>query len=171
VAELPSSFAKLTSLRSLILDSNASIELPDYIGGFTQLEKLKLCGMGPERGRELKVLPEWIGNFKGLTMLCVPYTKITRLPGSLAQCRALEFINIAWTDITELPEWMRYFSRLYYLNISGSKITALSAWLEELPALTRLDISYTKIKTIPPGLLKRAEAGRLKIEMDEEELT
>jgi Leucine-rich repeat (LRR) protein len=159
--ELPSSFANLTSLKILALDSNAITELPDYIGTFTRLEELSVWGAGPDYDRELKVVPDWIGNLASLSTLDLTHTKITTLPDTLAKCVSLKTLKLGMSAIKEVPECVRHLPLLEHLDLGVTKISELPLWLENIKTLKYLDIWHTEIKTIPECLLQQAEQGKL----------
>jgi Leucine-rich repeat (LRR) protein len=161
--DLPSSFANLKSLKALVLDSNSLTELPDYIGTFTQLETLSVSGAGPDEDRELKVLPDWIGNLGVLSWLDLTHTQITTLPDTLAKCVSLKTLLLGMSAISEVPECIQHLPLLEKLDLGHTRISELPPWLENLSALKSLDINYTRIKDIPEYLLHRAEQGTLKL--------
>ncbi|GHT83552.1 hypothetical protein FACS1894137_04960 [Spirochaetia bacterium] len=140
IRELPASIGNLTELKELILNSNDVPELPDSFSNLIKLQKLSIMGLGPNGDRDLKVIPEWIGNLTALKYLFLFNTDVACLPDSMANCTALECLVISNTYISELP-----------------------AWMEELTALKKLEIQRTKIKEIPECLLQREAAGYLEI--------
>jgi Leucine-rich repeat (LRR) protein len=140
VQELPASIGNLRELQVANLRCNPIPYLPESFSNLTQLRCLELWGLSQDYDRDLKELPEWIGNFIALEFLCIRNTNVLRLPESLAQCTALRHLDLSQTGIAELPEWVAGFSDLEHL-----------------------DIAYTKIKTIPQALLDKAASGKLKL--------
>jgi Leucine-rich repeat (LRR) protein len=140
VQELPMSIGNLRALEVANLLCNPIPYLPESFGNLTRLYRLAIFGYSIEYERDLKELPECVGNFALLKYLNIHGTNVLRLPESLVHCTALRHLDLSGTDISELPNWVADFSDLDHL-----------------------DIAYTKIKTIPQALLDRAALGKRKL--------
>jgi Leucine-rich repeat (LRR) protein len=140
IRELPASIGNLVGLKGLVLDSNDVPMLPDTFGKLVKLEEFSMMGLGRSGDRDLKALPDWIGNLGALKFLSLVHTDVTCLPDSMANCASLEYLELAMTSIAVLPPWM-----------------------ESLTALKYLGIAHTKITNIPECLLRREASGDLRI--------
>lgn len=83
------------SLRALVLTDNALEQLPEALGGCTQLQKLMLAG-----------------------------NRLTALPPSLARCERLELLRIASNRLTALPSWLLNMPRLAWLAYADNPLPA-----------------------------------------------
>jgi Leucine-rich repeat (LRR) protein len=107
VRELPVSIGNLTALKKLVLNSNEIPELPDTFVKLVNLEQLSLVGMGFSGERDLKKLPDQMGNLSALQFLSLYHTEVSSLPESMAHCKALRHLDIRNTQIKNIPECIK----------------------------------------------------------------
>jgi len=118
IRDLHPGLADLTSLKTLNLDGNSLIELPEVIGRLTSLRKLQL-----ERNT-LTELPGCLGNLKRLEELDLSYNQLTSLPEWIEKLSSLKEFYANFNKIETLPESMRKMSSLEYFVIRSNSLNA-----------------------------------------------
>ncbi|KAJ1273958.1 hypothetical protein BS78_05G025900 [Paspalum vaginatum] len=124
IVELPKSIGKLHKLRKMNLSHCTKLKcLPDSIGECNMLSSLDLCNC-----KELRSLPNSIGRNEKLKVLRLGYTKIEKLPSSIATLRNLECLDLHYCwEFVEFPDGISNLEKLQVLNLKNCRR------LEQLP--------------------------------------
>eukprot|EP00887_Chlorella_sp_A99_P001301 scaffold14.g1301.t1 len=115
----PATLGALSSLRVLLLDSNAISDLPESIGQLAKLERLSLAG------NVLVRLPTALGRCVSLKLLDVSKNRLTELPEALSGCTALEELDAHDNAIERIPESLGSLRRLKTFSLDGNRISAV----------------------------------------------
>ena len=155
---LPESIGQFTELRSLELNNNQLTALPEAIGrlelleslelldnqlsilpdSFGRLRKLELLAFGVnEVGNPLRILPEYIRNFKNLRILAIANLHIKTIPEWVGELSQLKELYLNGNDITDLPPSLAQLEHLEELNLDGNPLNPAlqSAYEQGLPAV------------------------------------
>ena len=146
LTELPESLGGLTQLEYLELSGNRLTALPEWLGGLKQLEYLDLSK------NQLTALPEWLGGLTQLTFLHASLNQLTALPDSLGGLKQLKALYLSKNQLTALPEWLGGLAQLRTLVLSNNQLTALPEWLGGLPRLEFLALTNNQLTTLPESL-------------------
>jgi internalin A len=121
-------------------------ELPESIGGLTQLTTLNLSG------NNLTALPEWLGSLNRLSRLDLADNQLTSLPATLGNLRNLTALDIRFSALTVLPEWFGNLTSLVLLNLAGNRLSWLPASMRELVSLNTLNLYRNRFVVLPDCL-------------------
>uniref|UniRef100_A0A175YI21 Disease resistance R13L4/SHOC-2-like LRR domain-containing protein n=1 Tax=Daucus carota subsp. sativus TaxID=79200 RepID=A0A175YI21_DAUCS len=104
----------------------------------------------------LKLLPEQLGELKGLQRLDASETAIEQLPDSIAQLKKLVDLNLSYCEkLRKLPEQFGNMEGLEELQAYGSGIEQLPDSFSNLLKLRSLNLSYcSELKRLPEQLGK-----------------
>jgi len=73
-------------------------------------------------GKDLRVIPEGIGQLKNLKKLDFAFNQLNRLHYSFEELTSLEELNLEHTALIKLPEWIGELKNLKVLNLSSYKV-------------------------------------------------
>ena len=73
----------------------------------------------------LEIIPNEIGNLKGLEHLSLDWNHLTSLPESLSQLSNLRTLNVSENRLTQFPESINTLKNLDAVNLSKNKITEI----------------------------------------------
>ena len=133
LSELPESIGGLTELKSLRLNRNPLTTLPEQIGNLTHLESLELSY------NYIKFLPENIGKLRKLRRMNLRDNPLNSLPDSIGDLSNLEFLHIS-NYLSMISDDSDYFMRL---------LTQLPKNIGKLTNLKRLFIGGCNLTSIP----------------------
>lgn len=141
LAQIPSSFAQLGSLKALVLSRNRlTSPLSSVLGQLTSLSYLDL------RSNQLESLPTEIASLKSLTKLDASYNRLLTLPPSLGACVNLREVLLFDNKLDVLPIQM---ARLVELKILDLRYNPLKFVLESVfPPKTHLLSSRPQIEKL-----------------------
>ena len=182
---LVSSFAGLTALQILQLDSNKLTSLPESFGGLTGLQQLwlglnKLSSL-PESfsslsaledlflsANELTSLPESFGRLTALQSLYLHENELSSLPESFGDLIALDFLNLKRNALSSLPESFGDLTALEVLNLNENKLSSLPESFGGLTVLERLYLNENELRSLPESF--GGLAALQKLELDDNRL-
>lgn len=139
---LPENIASLLQLENLELDHNGLMSLPESIGNLGNLQYLRADNNKLER------LPESIGNLKMLIGLSANSNQLQSLPTTIGNLDILQMLFIKYNKLSFLPESCAQLTSLSYFNASSNQLEVLPKCIMGLPALNDLDVRNNRIHTI-----------------------
>ncbi|RDV39422.1 leucine-rich repeat domain-containing protein [Bradymonadaceae bacterium TMQ3] len=152
---LPDSIARLTSLRSVRIETSQFADWP----GVYRISTLRTLFVD----EKVTALPDGIGQLKALEELTIKGKKIASLPedlGSLPNLRTLVIVN---APITHLPD-LSGLTALQTLRLVWTrKLKVLPDGLDTLAALERVETDMVPLTEIPVGLAQHANLRALVI--------
>lgn len=129
-------------------------QLPDSISQLKELVELTLSSC-----KNLRKIPEKIGNMKGSRTVHASFTALEQLPDTFGNLINLERLDLSFCQkLRNLPNSICESKLLKELDLfSCSKLDRLPEKLGEMQCLERLYASYTTIEQVPDsvGLLSR----------------
>lgn len=143
LASCPSDLFRLTTLKTLILDSNGLSDLP---ASMSVLSKLKVLSV---QYNALTSLPPELGKLTSLEELRVNGNRLTELPETLMNLKALKVLDLTGNELTTLPKNLGALSNLRVLRLGGNKLTSFPASMSTLSHLQELDVSGVPASTLP----------------------
>lgn len=158
ITKIPREISNLTALRSLNLNKNRIVSLPETIGSIPTLETLKLeyCS--------LEKIPESIGNLTGLTYLSLYRNKLSSLPEQIGNCTSLQRLSLSFNELSTLPTTFAALQELTLLGIGGNQFTELPALLGELKKLNSLAANRNELTTLPESFSQLTALRTLNLE-------
>jgi hypothetical protein len=154
---LPNSFKHLVNLKDLNLRNNSLNDISLWIGNLLSLRKLNLMV-----NRNIKTIPESIGNLKSLRELILWETGIKSLPSTIKNLKKLKILDLSNTYLRAIPDWIGDLSSLEYLSCnSGSlmwhQIMEIPDSILNCASLKSLRVNRENLKTPSPvvGELRR----------------
>jgi hypothetical protein len=152
LASLPTSICNLAKLRVLDLTDTKNLKtLPDDIGNLTNLEILYLGASA------ITSLPTSICNLANLKMLDLTNTEnLKTLPGDIGNLTNLEMLNLGFLAITSLPTSICNLAKLKVLDLTHTKnLKALPKPDGALTNLEVLELQYSGIVASLPVVIER----------------
>jgi internalin A len=150
---------KLTSLKTLYLNSNKLKTLPEWLGNLTTLTSVYL------NGNELEALPQSFGNLTSLATLNLRGNNLTKLPHSIERLTALTTLDLEGNSLSSLPESLENLTGLTTLYAGSNGLRALPGSLGNLRQLSLLDVRQNHLETLPRQLADSLARGlQLRIE-------
>ncbi|HPF40679.1 MAG TPA: leucine-rich repeat domain-containing protein [Phycisphaerae bacterium] len=143
---IPREIGELASLRSLSLDNNHLIDLPDWLGDLSDLTALYLSG------NRLTAVPEGLGRLTTLTTLSLSNNLLTDLPEDIGELIALTTLWLHDNRLSDVPKGVGRLKSLTTLWLSGNRLTSLPERLDNLTALTTLWLSGNRLTSLPESL-------------------
>ncbi|MHA1649031.1 MAG: leucine-rich repeat domain-containing protein [Candidatus Helarchaeota archaeon] len=123
-------------------------DLPESIGNLESLEKLFL------HKNQLKTLPDSFGNLKSLKILALGENKLKKLPDSFSNLKSLKELWLNDNRLTELPTSFGKLKFLQDLNLEHNRLTSLPNSFGNLKNLISLDLSHNQLVTLPESFGK-----------------
>jgi flagellar motor component MotA len=149
LSEFPSWIRNAPLLRELSIGNTKIASVPEWIGEFRFLTKLSLFG-----NKNLKTLPDSIGNLKNLDKLEIRHSPIRTLPDSMGNLKNLTRLYLDDLLIKEMPEWIGGFRSLTVLSLRENKVLRkLPASIGSLKNLIDLNLGYSPIKKLPDSII------------------
>ncbi|KAF7851513.1 hypothetical protein BT93_L3789 [Corymbia citriodora subsp. variegata] len=152
IESLLKSIDGLKSLAMLRIDQRLSM-LPHSIGNSAKVKHLIL----PQR--ELRKLPNSIGQLESLLELDVQFLKISELPHSIGNLERLKVLRCSHCHLEKLPDSIGSLRSLVKLDLSGSRIKSLPDCIGNLKMLKVLNLNDSRISELPKtiGMLENLE--------------
>jgi internalin A len=118
------------------------------------IEKAKESGLTSLSlfGKQIKELPEEIGQLTNLDSLDLSYNQLTTLPETIGQLAKLTFLDLTFNSLTILPESISQLVTLSELDLSSNNLTTLAESISQLTNLSELDLSSNKLTTLPESI-------------------
>jgi hypothetical protein len=163
LAELPETIGGLTQLKSLNLSNNKLTTLPESLGQLTQLTELNLSS------NQLIALPDSLGQLMQLRALFVNINELKALPNSLQQLTKLETLYIQVNSFDqEAPDIISSLKSIKILKL-GKNTPKTPFWtlperLKSLSELSSLTIKYTDLKSLPAWINRFVKITELDFE-------
>jgi internalin A len=140
--------AKQSGQTRLNLSGRQIKELPESIGQLTKLTSLAL-GMN-----ELAILPESIGQLTNLTSLGLSSNQLTILSESIGQLTNLISLDISYNRLTTLPESIGQLSKLSALDLNFNQLARLPESIGQLSNLISLYLNSNHLTILPESIGK-----------------
>lgn len=121
-------------------------EIPDQLGQLTHLKKLTITHTG------LTTLPAVLGELKQLQYLNLRNNQLTSLPPQIGQLPQLVNLDLRFNALQQLPDTIGQLSGLQMLNLSGNQLVSLPAQVGQLTELTHLDLRNNLFATFPSAV-------------------
>jgi Leucine-rich repeat (LRR) protein len=142
-----SNLTELLWLEELYIGRKQLKSLPNSIGNLRALKKLVLSD------NKLESLPDSIGNLTALKDLELSSNKITSLPKTIGHLKALEVLNLGDNHSLEsLPASIGNLTALLELYLQNNKLTSLPNSIGNLKALTHLELNNNSIRLLPNSI-------------------
>jgi len=135
------------------------LALPEALRGLTEMRELTVASTA------LYMLPEWLGELRGLEVLqvggtedveddtCFTACPLRSLPGSIGALTGLKSLHLRYMTLTALPESLGALTGLTTLNLSGCDFDTIPAILAALTGLRTLDLGKCLALTALPASL------------------
>lgn len=171
LTELPASMSQLTQLRILDLSNNRLRELPHWLFNFRELmyfdvSDLECVSIPEEIGRlsnlktlgiigckNLRSLPDALGNLTSLTSLSAFFNALEELPSSIDRLKSLETLDVSNNKLRSIPRAILSLKNLRRLDLEGNQLTRLPAWLRSLNNLEELYLQENELLGLPSEIL------------------
>ena len=170
IADLPSSFSKLTKLKILLLDKNKLTKMPDALFSLTALTTLSMSS------NEITKIPDKINLLSQLTDLNLYSNRISAVPSNISKLTqlktlnlsknsfkeisrdpfmlpALEKLDLSRNTLKEIPNEVTSAPKLVVLNLNDNILTSLPTGLGSAPSLLEVYASVNRLTIIEPTLL------------------
>ncbi len=145
-----------------VIDLNLSFkdlkQLPESIGNLGLLERLYL------QKNQFNSLPNSIGKLKVLQTLTLESNKLSSLPDSIGNLGSLQEFNATHNRLTTLPSSFGKMKALVELRLEYNRLTELPESLGNLKSLRSLDLSHNQLTTIPESIGKLKALQTLDLE-------
>lgn len=118
------------------------------------IEKIKIDGSNSFHfiGKQLKILPDSLGDLLNLKELFVTFNQLTAIPESLGNLVNLVLMALYNNQLTKIPESLTRLTNLTYLDISNNQFVEIPLEIGNLNSLTCLQLSRNYLKTLPQSL-------------------
>lgn len=137
---------RLTSLKSLVLQSNQLASLPKSIGKLANLETLDVSS------NQLTELPEGIFNSLNIKRIQLNNNQLTSLPSSITKLKNLSELNISSNQLKELPNKLGELASLQIFGFGINDISLLPTSIGQLKRLKILGMGHNPLKNLPETL-------------------
>ncbi len=131
------------SVIQLSIRGHELTEIPKCIRNLKSLEWLDV-GYNP-----LKMVPEWIGEFRSLKELLITENDITKLPSTIGNLQSLEILKLSNNQLKRLPDSIGNLSSLKTLVIFNNQLEELTSDIGKLTSLQELNLRDNKLTEIP----------------------
>jgi flagellar motor component MotA len=173
LSEFPLWIRNAVSLRRLYINGSDITLIPDWVCDMQSLTELDISS----NNKNLKTLPDSIGNLKNLTKLSIHYSdieklpesigdlislrelilndnkKLTSLPGSIGNLKDLEKFELSCSPIKLLPDCIYNLEKLTELSLENNKnMEWLPDSIGKLKNLATLNLRGSAIKKLPDAL-------------------
>ncbi|MDR0287281.1 MAG: hypothetical protein LBI03_06220, partial [Clostridiales bacterium] len=136
-------------------------EFPPWIRNSVLLRCLSI------KGSDITVIPEWIGDLQSLTELSIGYHSkdLKTLPDSIGNLKNFVKFNLHYSPIETLPDCIGNLRNLTQLSLKGnSKLTTLPDWIGNLDNLVELELTYNEnLKYLPDSMGKLKNLVKLEL--------
>jgi hypothetical protein len=169
---IPESIATLSQLKILQFNGNRELDkLPNVIKNCQSLREIHISEQ-----RELKCLPEWIGDLPNLDTLVLRRLNITAIPESIGNCIQLKELRIEdGFKLKTLPDSIGNCTQLEVLDIAETPLDSVPDTIVNLTKLKYVIFSNTTFREIPwfigwlPNLVS-FDMGRLNLDEETKKL-
>lgn len=122
-------------------------EIPDIIMEIKTLEELNLS-----ENKNIKRLPESIGNLKSLRVLELRWLSLEELPESIGNLTYLHKLDLTYNWLQYLPQSIGNLINLRELILYGNNLKALPKSVENLKNLKKLNLTKNLLEEVPKFL-------------------
>lgn len=142
--DLPEEIGNLRKLEELIVDNGngcgMNVRLPRSIGKLQNLRILRLYGAldarDSGRTRNIKSLPETLGDLRKLEVLDLGRNGLTAVPPAIARLSKLKTLRLEYNDLRTLPAFLGNLSNLQEISLdSNGRAVVLPASLANIKGL------------------------------------
>jgi Leucine-rich repeat (LRR) protein len=132
ITQLPLSIECLGKLQVLNMTANALLAIPDVIARCTSLRRLLLASNAP-----LQEIPSSIGNLTALIEIQANNCSLHSLPIQIGRLGLLEILGFSYNLVQVLPPTLVRCEALTEINFASNKIQTLPPWLGDMPVLQK----------------------------------
>ncbi|CAA6830254.1 MAG: Unknown protein [uncultured Aureispira sp.] len=144
LSDLPLSvLQKFPNLKSLFLNSNLFIEVPEAIYHLPTLTTLGLAY------NKITSLPDRISTLQNLKELDLSGNLIHSFSPAIIQLPNLSKLNLSGIGLTVFPAFLLKMRQLESINLAGNHILRIPKNIQDLSNLKELSLSFSGINTIP----------------------
>ncbi|CAG2233960.1 unnamed protein product [Mytilus edulis] len=154
---VPQEVSQFNRLEVLNLSHNALDDLPSSLARIRTLKFLLVAN------NLLTHLPETITNLTHLIMLDLTHNKLTSLPQNLGSLRVLQTLKLANNRFDQVPIPVCKLRSLKVLNCRGNNLQSLAPDFEALTNLRELNLSYNRFESIPTAIYSLSELRYLNL--------
>ena len=104
------------------------------------------------RGRNLRTLPESIGNLRSLQKLYLSNNNLEHLPESIGNLRSLKTLDLSENSLQTLPDFIGNLRSLTLLDLTNNSLQTLPESIGNLHALERLYLNTNNLQTLPESI-------------------
>lgn len=140
---IPSSIARLTSLKVLLLNNNSLIMPPDEIQHLNKLEILSL------ESNELTIFPSGLNSLcSTLLFLNLSQNPLACLPPEIGQLKSLTSLWLEFAQLDSFPCVLHSLCNLCQLSLKGNQISSIPSSMGSLLKLRWLSLAENNIQSI-----------------------
>jgi Leucine-rich repeat (LRR) protein len=103
-------------------------------------------------GKNLKSIPDSIGNLTNLRYLDIGNNSLVKLPDSIAKLVHIEKLLLRRNKFSTLPEFICNFKKLILLSMNENQLVMLPEWISNLKNLQLLNLGKNLIKSLPKSI-------------------
>jgi hypothetical protein len=154
LGDLPASFAKLKSLRTIELFECALTTLPKVLAKLPRLERIDVI---QDSGRRIPRVPLAIPRgiaFPKLTGLKLVACGLREVPAFVLSCKKLATLSLGGNRIATLPEGISALANVRYLNVGDNALTELPQSIAKMKSLSALWLDNNRIEALPDEIAK-----------------
>ncbi|XP_071144009.1 leucine-rich repeat protein soc-2 homolog [Mytilus edulis] len=157
LTHLPETITNLTHLIMLDLTHNKLTSLPQNLGSLRVLQTLKLGQ------NQFETLPHDIGHMTILKDLDLHSNNLCYLPFTIQGLRKLKYLNLANNRFDQVPIPVCKLRSLKVLNCRGNNLQSLAPDFEALTNLRELNLSYNRFESVPTAIYSLSELRYLNL--------
>lgn len=166
----PTNLKQLINLESLVLKVTESTfsnqnDFLSYLAPIKDLANLKTLII---EAIDLKILPEWISNYKKLEYLSSKNLSLGTLPSFLKKLNNLKHLSLNNCELSEIPSWISELNNLIEIHLCGNQIYELPYSMQKMENLRYVYLDRELVFMLvgePFEELKKALPPRCKIEL------
>jgi len=118
-------------------------QIPEEIGNLQQLQKLNLSY------NQLTEMPKEIGNLQQLQKLNLSYNQLTEMPKEIGNLQQLRKLYLFHNRLPEIPKEIGNLQQLQKLNLSSNQLTEIPKEIRNLQQLQTLYLFNNQLAEIP----------------------
>ncbi|XP_003214585.1 leucine-rich repeat-containing protein 57 [Anolis carolinensis] len=159
IETLPPLMGKFCVLKSLALNHNKLIALPEELCKLKKLEALHL------NGNQLTQLPAAFGQLAALKTLGLSGNKLRTIPVQLCSLRHLDVVDLSRNQIQSVPDTIGDLQAIE-LNLNQNQISQISPQISYCPRLKvlRLEENCLELSVLPQSILSDSQISLLAVE-------
>ena len=144
--DLPAEFEQIKTLKTLWLDDNLLVKIPECICKMKSIECLRLSG------NKISSVTSDISNLSNLRIFTVDRNEISVLPDTLTDLKCLRILDARGNQLEELPKRIQGLSNLEVLQISSNRLKKLPNDFSGMDKLQKVYAGSNQIVEIPESM-------------------